>query len=349
MSRSETSRANGQSRAAGSVGDGLRADPQEARKDAPVPRLSASNARPPDERDSSPNTGEPPSCSRLERWERATEWPLTLAALVFLAVYSAIVISELEGRDRQVADAVLNIVWATFAIDYCVRLALASDRWRWFVRHLVDLAVVVLPAFRPLRLLRLYTALNVVQRTTAMALRGSIVTYTVGSAIMVTYVGALATFDAERHAANATITSFPRALWWAFVTITTVGYGDHAPVTPIGRAVATVLMIGGITIIGIVSATFASWIIGRVAEENSEHEAATRHQVECIEREVAQLRNEIHAMLATIATVSDTTPSHPPVDGRQPTAPHSQTPGGHDHIGKPLSRGRTTPDAQHGQ
>lgn len=79
------------------------------------------------------------------------------------------------------------------------------------------------------------------------------------------------------------------AIWWAFVTITTVGYGDLYPGTATGRAVAVALMVGGIALIGVVTATLASWIVERVAEESSPARAATEEQVGQLRQEVAEL------------------------------------------------------------
>ena len=64
-------------------------------------------------------------------------------------------------------------------------------------------------------------------------------------------------------------------VWWSITTVTTVGYGDLSPVTAMGRVVAVALMLGGITLVGTVTATLASWIVQRVAEEDTANEAAT--------------------------------------------------------------------------
>lgn len=126
-------------------------------------------------------------------------------------------------------------------------------------------------------------------RTAGHSLRGKIATYTGGSAVLVIRVAALAVLNAERHAAGASITDFPKALWWAFVTVTTVGYGDLSPVTTTGRVVAVALMIGGIAVLGVVTATLASWIVSGVSAEEAEEHAATRGQVAELQDRVRRL------------------------------------------------------------
>lgn len=149
----------------------------------------------------------------LQRWERRVEWPLIVAAVVFLIAYAVQVLADLRGTDRLATEAVMNTVWALFAIEYVIRLLLAPRRLEWFFRNLPDMAVVVFPLLRPLRLLRLVMLFGVLQRSAGGALRGIIGVYTVGATSLLVFVSALAVLDAERHADGATITSFGDAVW----------------------------------------------------------------------------------------------------------------------------------------
>ena len=99
--------------------------------------------------------------------------------------------------------------------------------------------------------------------------------------------------DAERNAVGAKITTFPDALWWSATTVTTVGYGDTVPVTGAGRLVAVGLMVGGIALLGAVTATLASWIIQRVAQDDEANQSATRTQVAELTAQIAALRTEL--------------------------------------------------------
>lgn len=72
----------------------------------------------------------------------------------------------------------------------------------------------------------------------------------------------------EQHAHGSTIHNFGDALWWSIVTVTTVGYGDQYPVSPGGRGVAVVLMLVGIGLIGVLTATVASYFVADKAEQD---------------------------------------------------------------------------------
>ena len=220
---------------------------------------------------------------------RRTEWPLAGAALGFLAAYAVEVLADPTGAARAVCEVVVDVTWAMFIVDYVVMLVLAEHRGRWFVRHLLDLAAIALPFLRPLRLLRLVQLFRVLQHTTGTAVRGRVTVYVVTTTVLLVFVSALAVFDVERHAPGATIASFGDALWWAIVTITTVGYGDLTPVTVEGRLIATGVMISGIALLGVVTATIASWVIDQVGRRNDEAQTATR-------REIRELTDEIRAL-----------------------------------------------------
>ena len=225
-----------------------------------------------------------------KRWAQVSERPLTAAAIIFLIAYSWEILAQPGPVVDDWLQAVQWVTWIAFGVDYVVRLSLArTGRLRWFLRHLPDLAVVALPLLRPLRLLRLIALLSVFRRAAGSTLRGRVVTYAIGSTVVLIYVAALAVLEAERHDPAATITSFGKALWWASATITTVGYGDEVPLTLTGRVVAVALMIGGIALLGTITATIASWLVQQVTEREEASQIATRAQVAHLTEQVEHL------------------------------------------------------------
>ncbi|HEX5145271.1 MAG TPA: ion channel [Mycobacterium sp.] len=235
---------------------------------------------------------------RLHRWERSTEYPLAAMAAVFLCVYSFQVLVRPRPAISHTVNVVMLALYLVFVVDYLVRLALASDRWRWFFHHLLDLAIVALPFLFHLRALRLIVLVQILQRAAGDAVRGRVAVYAAGSAVLLVYVAALASLQTERLAPHANITTFGNALWWSITTITTVGYGDYYPVTTSGKVIAALLMIGGISLLGVITATITSWIVQRVAEEDSASQAVTIAHVEQLRQDIARLSEQLERVTA---------------------------------------------------
>lgn len=233
-----------------------------------------------------------------QRYRDLAEWPLMGTAMLFLAAYAWQVVGRIEGRGADWLEAAMWVTWGVFALDYAANLWLAEDRRRWFVRNLHELLIVALPFFRPLRLLRLVTLLSVLHRTVGETLRGRVVTYVAASAALLVFVGALAVLDVEQTAPDAKILTFGDAVWWAVATITTVGYGDMYPVTALGRIVAAALMMSGIAVLGVVTASIASWLVQRVEEST---EAAAESAERPVIAEVGELAAEVAALRREIA------------------------------------------------
>ncbi|WP_431240239.1 potassium channel family protein [Mycolicibacterium aichiense] len=237
--------------------------------------------------------------SRLQRWEALAEWPLAACAAAFLALFSVKVLGRPQGLNMHIVHGLLFLLYLPFVVDYVARLTLAEQRARWFFRHVLDLVVVVLPLMGPLLLLRLVALVGALQRAVGDAIRGRVVAYTAFSAVLLVYAASLAVLQVERPAPGANITSFGDAVWWSVTTITTVGYGDLYPVTVLGRIVAALLMIGGISMVGAITATIASWIVQRVSAEDSAQQAATVAHIENLQAEVTRLADLVAAQMET--------------------------------------------------
>lgn len=209
----------------------------------------------------------------VARWEKRAEIPLLLLALAFLVAYAWPVLDpRLDADIRTVLEVASWTIWAAFVADFAVRLYLTADRHAYAIAHWYDVALIMLPVLRPLRLLRLLAFARILNRSAVGSLVGRVSTYVAGTALMALGLGAIAVLDAEQDAAGANITSFGDALWWSATTVTTVGYGDHFPVTTTGRLVAVALMVVGIACIGAITAGVAAWLVAQVEAEALERE-----------------------------------------------------------------------------
>lgn len=226
----------------------------------------------------------------LERWVSRTQWPLAGCAVCFLVLYSVEVLGQPPDWLGRTISWLLMALYMPFVVDYVVRLALAENRLRWFVRHPLELAVVTLPFLQPLRFLRLIPVVRTLHGVFGNPVRGGVIAFTALAAVLLVYVSALAQLSYERTASDAQIKTFADALWWSVATITTVGYGDFTPVTGGGRVIAVFLMIGGITLIGVITGTVAHWIVDQVSADDKAQQAATVAHIEDLQDEIIRLR-----------------------------------------------------------
>jgi voltage-gated potassium channel len=199
--------------------------------------------------------------AKRKRWEAATVWPGILASVAFLIAYSWTVLDPRMSQGLyRLLIWLLALIWLAFLVDYIVRLRLAADKGG-FVRHnVVDLLSVLIPVARPFRLIVDLFRLPSLRGNSGSHLRRRILIIAGTFVLMFIYVISLAVYQVERYAPGSNIHSFGDSLWWACVTMATVGYGDYYPVTLTGRLLAVVLMIGGIAIVGTASATIVSYL-----------------------------------------------------------------------------------------
>lgn len=149
------------------------------------------------------------------------------------------------------------ITWGIFALDLFIRFVLDPKK-RDFVKRSWPLMIALL--FPPLRILLVIAAVMRVARD-RNALAKIVGLYAVYAVTFVVLFGALFTLMFEINAPGANITSFGDSTWWAFVTVTTVGYGDFTPVTVGGRVIAVLIMFTGAAAVGAVTAAVASRFI----------------------------------------------------------------------------------------
>jgi voltage-gated potassium channel len=180
----------------------------------------------------------------------------------------ALLVIGLLPYDNVGSVRIVNLtVWAIFVVDYFVRLALATDRRAHIRANIVDL-VAILPAdfFRVTRLLRLVRLLRVIRAAAILSrisrdLRGIANTNGLKWLLLTTSIaivsGAIVVWRVE-----PSIQTLADALWWAFVTATTVGYGDLSPANGLGRAAAVGLMLVGIGTIGMLTGSIATYFLG---------------------------------------------------------------------------------------
>lgn len=211
-------------------------------------------------------------------------------SLVFLFAYAVPIIwPTLDAVIINSCNAVQWLVWLVFGIDFVWRFFEANSKKTFLRSNWLDLLILVVPTLRALRLLRALSMASLASRRVGRgaAFRAGLGIRTGTTTALVAIIAALAVTEAERG--EGTIGSFGDGLWWAITTMTTVGYGDHYPVTMLGRVIGASLMFFGIALLSIVSASVASWIIEKL-DRTDETIAAEANEIAELRREIAGLR-----------------------------------------------------------
>jgi voltage-gated potassium channel len=225
----------------------------------------------------------------LDRFSARIDPVMVGLALLWLPILVIPLVIQLHGSVALTFDIADYFVWAAFAVEYGVKWWLAVDRKAFFRHHLLDLLVVAVPVMRPLRLARLFRLVRLsriglvlgggLKRAKAMFTHHGL-HYVLLAVTTIVFAAAGLEVVFEKHSlGQSAIHSFGDALWWAVVTVTTVGYGDKVPMTGAGRWIATALMLTGIGLVGALTATIASFF---VQEQHTQELADIRGQLQGI-------------------------------------------------------------------
>jgi voltage-gated potassium channel len=231
--------------------------------------------------------------------ERRLAVPLLVAALLTIP---AIAIEESSvGQPWDTIASIFDwIVWAAFFAEAALMLNAVEEPWRWVREHPLDVAIVVLtPPFLPasmqaarvFRLLRLLRLLRL-----GLLARRLLSTEGVRDAAVLAAMTILAGGAGYAAVEKGQHLSAWDGVWWAIVTVTTVGYGDSYPHTDAGRAIAIVVMLVGIGFIAILTAA--------AAERFLRARRAEQRELEGVERRLDEVLRRLDAIEAQAASSS---------------------------------------------
>jgi voltage-gated potassium channel len=214
---------------------------------------------------------------RLARVEKFLTFPTLLTVVVLLGL---LLLPLTVDLDR----AQLALVWQAqiatgflFVLEYLARLLIAREKMRFVQSNVIDTAVAVsslmlplVPDLRFLLALRVLSAVSLileVGKDIQHIFRVKNIPYAVIGATLVVVVTGLLEYHYENPAKGSNINSLQDGLWWAVVTMSTVGYGDKYPITTEGRAIAIVLMMLGPVFLGILYAGLTTMFMRPTQEE----------------------------------------------------------------------------------
>ena len=225
------------------------------------------------------------------------EAPMLIASLWILLNW----ISEGSSSSYNIYDIYL---WGFFIVETLVLAFLVDDTRRYLRRNWLNLIIIVtgipmllgwpthLGALRLLRVIIVFTLLmHVGGRVKKMLSRNELAATGLASLIVIVMAGIL------MSALDPGINGPLEGIWWAWVTITTVGYGDVVPQSHAGRAFASIIIFLGLGLFAALTASFTTYFISQREEKNSSSEVGVNQRLSAVEQQLAQLETKIDQLI----------------------------------------------------
>lgn len=242
---------------------------------------------------------------RLEDW---LETPMIVLGFVWLGL----LVAEFVYGESAAFEVLGTAIWVVFLVDFALKLVVAPRklaflRGNWLT--VVALAVPALRVFRVvrvvrvlglarvgrgLRLVRVVGSLNRGMRALAASMGRRGFGYVAALTAIVTFAGAAGMYAFERDVPGGGLDSYGTALWWTAMLMTTMG-SETWPRSAEGRVLCLLLALYAFAVFGYVTATLASFFVGRDAE-NDEAEVAGAASIDALRREIAALRDEVRLL-----------------------------------------------------
>jgi voltage-gated potassium channel len=271
----------------------------------------------------------------VDRFEHRANLPMTAVGIGWAVVFVMVLTGTARGSTNEALVAVLFVLWAIVVIEYVVRLVMTPDTARYVSSRKLEPAIVVVPFFQYWRFFGVEKVGLVVTegvlRTRAILLHRGLFRVLLAAAGLL-FLGSWLVLLAESNAKGSNIHNYGDALWWGIVTVTTVGYGDRFPITDMGRSVAVVLMLVGIGLIGVLTATVASFFVQEHTDANKEQlqasHAAIGDQLGVLTDRLANLEGLLGAPAgdATVGSAAPPSEGAAPVGDGMPRASPAATP-----------------------
>lgn len=238
----------------------------------------------------------------LEEW---AETPMTVLGFVWLGLLAW----ELTRGLTPVLAAAGTGIWIVFILDFLLRLALAPVKVSFLKGNWLTLISLLVPALRLARGLRAARTLRVFGRVRLVKVVGALnrgmhslgrsmgrrhFGYVVALTALVVLLGAAGMYAFERGGNNEGFRTFSSSLWWTAMLMTTLGSNEW-PQSGEGRALCFLLALYAFSVFGYVTATLATFFIGREAE-HEQSEVPSAGAIASLANEVRALREEVRAL-----------------------------------------------------
>lgn len=228
-----------------------------------------------------------------EAVDRFLEWPMIALTLLLIPAMAIPIMYNLSPVWERVIYVVDIAIWGAFYFEMFIKLLVSKNRLRTIKRNWFLVLILLIPSFRLFKLARLARMLRVLRLFRLQSRIASLkepprklfysVEYGVGALAIAIFSSAFILWQVENRAEGA-IQTFSEALWWAVITMTTIGYGDVVPTSTPGRIVGGITAIMGVLVFMIITAKLASYFVHyKVQETHDKRTEALLRRLEAIE------------------------------------------------------------------
>ena len=230
-----------------------------------------------------------------------------LLALITIAISFLDIINKINISESRIWYPIDLSILGIFIADYFIRFVFSSDKKIFLKNNIFDLIAIIpfsslfriFRVFRIVRIVKLFRFYKILRFlklfvyfkrftnkfNSFLGTNGFV--YTIYITTVTIFVGAFGIYTLEK---GKTVTTFSDAIWWSFVTTTTVGYGDISPTTNLGRFIAGFLMLIGIGFVGMLTGTIATYFMQQHKQSNNLTSNETIDTSDLNEEEINELK-----------------------------------------------------------
>lgn len=241
--------------------------------------------------------------SLLRRIERSSDGPLVFLGFVWLAL---LIVDLIWGLSPPLL-VLSSVIWIIFIIDFVIKFILAPEKIKYLKKNWLTAISLIVPAlrvirivrvvrlFRGMRLIKIVSSINRGMHSLSATMKRHGFSYVIALTIAIILVGAAGMYAFENGQPDG-LKNYWSALWWTAMLITSLG-SQYWPQTTEGQTLCLLLAIYGFCVFGYITATLASFFVGRDAEEK-DAPVAGAEDVRALQKQIQQLTESINELKA---------------------------------------------------
>ena len=229
--------------------------------------------------------------------------PLFVLAIIWLIL----LIADLLDKSNRMLETIGLIIWVVFIIDFALKFIISTSKLKFLRKNVLTIISLIVPAFRVFRVFRIFRLLRVSRglrlvkvigsfnrgmRSLAVTMHKRAIVYVILLSLIVVLLGSAGMYAFEKGG-NEGFHSYGNSLWWTAMLVMSMGT-ENWPKTAEGRFLCVLIAIYGLAVFGYITATIATFFIGKDQEDRKEDFDGS--QIESLRKEIIMLKGEIKSL-----------------------------------------------------